>query len=415
MLRYVSPFFLGACACWLAIVRGGTDPLAPAGAAVLLAGAWLTAESYGRIRDWLVVLVVVLVAGVLTAAFGYLGHEQVYWVFVRDWLVLFVIYWSATGLAAAYDPRQLRLLLAIVVVLGVFEAVYGLIAVASGNALILGIWPRLISLDVLTGTFINRNHVVDLLAAAWIFGLALTPELFRERPLRWGTWFLLSLVLGMAVFATQSRLGVAAAASGIALFALLRRRSAQTDIDLSMRWVAGAFGIGLIAAVWFGLAGLVGRFLQVPDDVGRVELWRGILEAPAGLWWFGAGPGQFADAFKAFKPLALIADTEHAHNDYLETLFELGVVGSAVCLGVLLWWLLRRRELAPHPLRSAAWAVIAVYLIHALGGLRAARARRGDDLLDRPGRCRERPARGTVQRPSAPVVGSLTGNSSEAL
>ncbi|MEM9301502.1 MAG: O-antigen ligase family protein [Pseudomonadota bacterium] len=334
---------------------------------MLLAGAWLTAERYGSLREWLIVLGVVTATGLLAATIGYLGHEQVYWVFVRDWLVLFVIYWAATGLAAAYEPRQLRLLLGIIVGLGHFQAVYGLIAVASADPLILGVWPRLISLDVLTGTFINRNHVVDLLAAAWIFGLALTPELLRERPLRWGGWFLLSLVLGMAVFATQSRLGVAAAVAGIALFGFLRHRSMQAGAELSMRWVAGALGVGLVAAVWFGLAGLVGRFLQVPDDVGRLELWRGVLEAPAALWWLGAGPGQFADAFKAFKPLALVADTEHAHNDYLEILFELGIVGATVCLGALLWWLHRRWGLPPHPLRGAAVAVVAVYLVHALG------------------------------------------------
>jgi len=83
---------------------------------------------------------------------------------------------------------------------------------------------------------------------------------------------------------------------------------------------------------------------------GRAEIWRvawqGVIRRP----WLGWGPATFPAFYRASSPVALAPDTEvpaHAHNLFLEVLFERGAVGFLgllLLLGALLWPALRRRD-----------------------------------------------------------------------
>jgi hypothetical protein len=197
-----------------------------------------------------------------------------------------------------------------------------------------------------SGTFRNRNHLAGMLEM--VFPLALALFLFhfghgpehRQRGRGWRdkaiallraggrpslAFGLLALIFVVGIVVTRSRTGIAMAMVGMILIALLF----ATHIGGS-----GAFGlvgrlltlaIGFAAAL--GLAPVLDRF-AVGDMVSdaRWPLAAATFDGAGTLLPLGSGPGTYPDAFPIHQPVELGQwFINHAHNDYLETLYEMGV------------------------------------------------------------------------------------------
>jgi len=67
----------------------------------------------------------------------------------------------------------------------------------------------------------------------------------------------------------------------------------------------------------------------------RFRLW----EATVRMWrdhtWFGVGPGHFDYRFRAYRPVDVQLRPDRAHNEYLNTLADWGVVGMTLIAAVL--------------------------------------------------------------------------------
>jgi len=67
------------------------------------------------------------------------------------------------------------------------------------------------------------------------------------------------------------------------------------------------------------------------DDV-RVRFW--LAKPTAQMWldhfWFGLGPGHYDYRFPAYRPIQVQARPGHAHNDYLNTLADWGLLGTSL-------------------------------------------------------------------------------------
>jgi O-antigen ligase len=87
----------------------------------------------------------------------------------------------------------------------------------------------------------------------------------------------------------------------------------------------------------------------------------------------GCGLGTFESAFLRYKHVAPMFIVDYAHNDYLQTLAELGIVGFALGLA-LVWRILTRVvRLALFHQESPGWELalglagaIAALLLHSL-------------------------------------------------
>jgi hypothetical protein len=51
--------------------------------------------------------------------------------------------------------------------------------------------------------------------------------------------------------------------------------------------------------------------------------------------WLGVGPGHFDHRFRAYRPASVQLRPDHAHNEYLNTLADWGVVGAGLVFGGL--------------------------------------------------------------------------------
>ena len=243
--------------------------------------------------------------------------------------------------------EHLQYLLIAVLALGVFEALYGLVQFIGNHHYI---WDFRTEGDYARGTFINRNHYALLLNFTICTGVGflyyrsariLTQHRFSFRQaisspvvgqLLWGLLWI--ALMGLALLFSLSRMGmVAMLASIIAMatlsyFASRGRRTAA--IGFSLLFVVCSL------AVYTGIDVVVARLeLLTPEylERDRLPIWRDAFllfrESPI----FGHGLGTFRWTYPVFETFQPDVPARYAHNDYLQALTEVGIVG----LGLLVW------------------------------------------------------------------------------
>ncbi|MCC7359363.1 MAG: O-antigen ligase family protein [Anaerolineales bacterium] len=160
-------------------------------------------------------------------------------------------------------------------------------------------------------------------------------------------WALAAAVL---VFYTSSRSGWLGSAAALAVLALLTVLDRRATVAAAWRGVRrrplmiGAAAVALLIVILIGAYALY-RQAQHPTHAGRDYIWSvalGMLRADP---LTGAGPFTFGTAFIAaysVPPEVLLA---HAHNVYLNTTAEAGLLGAAALLALLAAgaWLAWRR------------------------------------------------------------------------
>lgn len=223
-----------------------------------------------------------------------------------------------------------------VVILGIAQAALALAAAPPGS-----------TDTVVSGSFVNRNHFASLLALSLpltvAFGARAGMEALHDesRALRNALaavcWFGAAGVQLFALVLSQSRGGFLAALCGLGVFGLLfvmRMHTARRRYVLL--GVGGALALLLVAVPTPQLAE---RFIQnsSPDGITagmRTEIWEKSLALFRRHWVVGVGAGAFEDAFTPFNSFAAGKRVDYAHNDYLQLLVELGVIGTVPVLAL---------------------------------------------------------------------------------
>ena len=255
--------------------------------------------------------------------------------------------------------REIRRIIACLVAVGAFEAFYGLLELASKNPRLL-FYKKVYSLGSVTGTFVNRSHLagylemivplaLGLLIARLDF-FSLGGEGLRDRLIHmtgkglpanlllFGSIILMSL----GIVFSQSRAGIFVLAFTFLLFfesVILHfsRFGRRRKWLRNFLWIT--FALITISALYIGVGSTIQRFSV--DNLlreGRPLLWANVLRIISAFPVLGTGLGTFVSVYPAYEKIAgpelrLV----HAHNDYLEYLSELGVIGFAFLLGVVLF------------------------------------------------------------------------------
>lgn len=249
--------------------------------------------------------------------------------------------------------------------LGAAEAVFGL---ANRNGPSTGLSAKVYYLGSATGTFINRGQFGAFLAlavgSAWGLAAALFPLLPEEVRRHASRKRRSSQPPGILdgsgdKLPRLTLLGFGTALLMVALIAS-QSRAALLGVLLSGAWIGGwtrwrrgdsvhlGLGVGvpavglLLAAFAFGPRGALGRFATVfSRDVSftsRMQFWgegvRAWMDAPI-LGWGGDGWLYAQPIHEVGAHLFLI---DHAHNEPLEWLVDLGVVGVAAFVLVGVWY-----------------------------------------------------------------------------
>ena len=254
--------------------------------------------------------------------------------------------------------RQINRILGVIVGMGLFQAFYGFFELYSRNPSIL-FYKKIYYQNYVTGTFVNRNHLAGylemtiplmiglILARSGFFslsGMRLKDKLLKLSEK--GVYNNLLLALGviflaLAVIFSQSRSGISLVVISFLLFielGVLYFKRGEVR-KLAMQRFLGIVFLGVtVLAVFAGIDAMLQRFsLDKILASQRPVFWENTLGIVSDYTVTGSGLGTFASIYPAYEKDGITGHRlEHAHNDYLEYLAEMGVVGMALLMGGIL-------------------------------------------------------------------------------
>lgn len=188
-------------------------------------------------------------------------------------------------------------------------------------------------------------------------------------------WTFCAMLVFAAVFLSSSRAGIIVAILMIGAVALdftFRRRGRANRGRWGFLMLAGFLGVGLVVLVG-GLVPLWERLQESSlGDPLRVAVWKATLDAIADSPWWGYGLATFSHLFPFYRPTEISFFYEYAHNDWLEAIFDFGIVGFSLLVTIpalVMISLARERIMRTSTFRrsvaGAAFVSLAGCVIHA--------------------------------------------------
>ena len=258
--------------------------------------------------------------------------------------------------------RQIMRILIVIIGMGIFEALYGLIQLYSKNPRIL-FYEKVYSLDSVTGTFVNRNHfsgylemIIPLtigliIARIDLFsleGMKLRKKMLRlaEKGFALNLLFSFSLIgMSVAIIFSKSRSGVFLLIfSFLLIFELIIIFFGEAHINREgiKRFIKSTFLVITAFSLYIGVGVTVERFsLDRLLDFGRISVWGNTVEIFTDFPFFGSGLGTFNAIHPAYDNIGNFLHFTYAHNDIIEYLSELGIIGFLLLSFVIIFILFK--------------------------------------------------------------------------
>ncbi len=238
-------------------------------------------------------------------------------------------------------PEDTRLVIVALLLAGASEAIVGLVQFAIGygpTSFAVGPFMRAY------GNFNQPNALAGYLGMLLPLGIAFSFRPSRERPFVVAA----TILIALGVLATLSRGSWVGSILGLGLMALLwgpasRRALAGASGVIAlvlMLTVAGVLPASLsdrIATVFENFGVFDVRQVELTPAnfalVQRMALWQAGWEMALDNPIVGIGPGNYEAAYPRYFAPGWSEPLPHAHNYYLNTFAELGIVGLVVFLG----------------------------------------------------------------------------------
>ena len=317
----------------------------------LVFAAFIACISFAKNRT--VQWVWVIAAGLVALALGAPNHAPA--LMTGTWMAI-----AARRGNAAQTSRFMLFL----VWLGVFEAGLGVIQYFWAPGWIFGLHNTHYRIS---GTLVNRNHFAGLLEmlVPVSIGGAYYSFLTKANKDRAPLYLVATVLMVAAILLSLSRMGIVSLAISLLMMsALVIGRYGKRRGSL----YGGIFALALVLALaWPGIDDILSEFEKVrgQEDIslgdGRATTFMDALQMIRDNP-FGMGPGQFQDRFRQYQRFNMRYRWDHAHNDYLEFMAELGIPVVVAVLGFLIGafvFMVRKFERSRSPgIRGALLACI---------------------------------------------------------
>lgn len=302
------------------------------------------------------------------------------------WFGIFVIM-----LQEVKEKERIQKYILLILAVAFLEALYGLFAYFSKSDSILW-YKRVMGWSRASGTFVNSNHFVFYLSICGLLGLGYFLSFFREKSkgrinlkyliidfldssksFKQVMILIMLLTIFLGIIFSLSRMGIFSfiiAVLFMIFFLLVKGQKKARNI------IAVFFLLGVILSLWYGVMPLEERiYYTVERRVdSRTEVWKATLALIRDFPVVGSGMGTYENIFRHYQPENIgIVIFAQAHNDYLDLLSNLGILGFIFVIsgiGYFLYLLVLFRGRRKNPFsKGVAFGGSAVILYAALHSL----------------------------------------------
>lgn len=278
--------------------------------------------------------------------------------------------------------KMIKIILYVVILVAIGEAILAIIQYGKNDDYFYFGIPRLRE-NTSHGTYPNPDHLSTFMFIMLPFAIALC--IYNLRSMKYHhkgksknqkiilaiCYFFATLFLLAASFFTGSRAGIALTflAFILAYAALTRYSNIKTKlIAISVISLLAISVLLLTDASFF-----VRRFIaENPFLDGRWQIFSNTYAGIENFFPFGSGPGTFPDVYRLFQPMEQRGFINHAHNDYLELIFDTGLLGIIIIISFFILFIKQWSKLPPARKRSFRYIQIAsgisllLFLLHAI-------------------------------------------------
>src|SRR5262245_25987450 len=240
------------------------------------------------------------------------------------------------GVLSLREEGEIRWLLLLIFFVAVAGAGLALMQLVGGHESPLRFY-NVTNLFRGVGLFANSNH-----QAAFFYGVipyaAIWASLSRHSPrdrrilhLTLSAIVLVAIVIGLP--ATVSRFGaLLGLVAGLCCIPLVAGLAPRAERGRIVKVAAIASAVALLLAFQFGFAGIAERISQAVGTDLRWSIASITTKAAQDYLPFGSGIGTFAPIYQRYEPLEYLQESyiNRAHNDWLESWLEGGLVSAAV-------------------------------------------------------------------------------------
>lgn len=279
-----------------------------------------------------------------------------------------VVFVAFTHLSAEWQRKMLFFLAitaVIVAVLGILGTIH------PGKKLY---WLRPVTVGHPLGPFINRNHFAGYLNISFFLSAGLLISTWAEKEWRRLTP-LLTVSLGViiaGIFLSLSRSGAVGFTAG--LCCLLTVLFFFRNNRRYLLWLIPALGLGIIITTYIGSEKVIQRLSTLQDPLSsvsaqmRLSVWKDALDIFRRYPAFGTGIGTAPAVLPVYKTSFIHRYFANAENEYIEFLFETGIIGFFLLLSAAALTLFRRNRFDSQDaigLKAGALAAIVAGLTQA--------------------------------------------------
>src|SRR5882724_8744685 len=262
-------------------------------------------------------------------------------------LTALLIYFAAT-LIFTDTPRRLRTIVRTITIFGFLLAMFGLTQSFTSDGTRV-YWFRQLAQSTAFGPFINRHHFAGYmeLAIALPLGLLFSGAIESyKRPI----YAFAAVMMGVALIMTSSRGGIISLSAEILFLVVVagpgvargerlpraqRVRSALLRAGLAFGLIAVLIGGAIAVGGSDAFSRLVGTPNAADPTTGRAHFWGVTLDVIKAYPIVGSGLGSFSVIYTRYDSRNGFYRLEQAHNDYLQTLADGGIVGGILGLAFL--------------------------------------------------------------------------------
>jgi tetratricopeptide (TPR) repeat protein/O-antigen ligase len=223
--------------------------------------------------------------------------------------------------------------------------------------------------DSASGTLVNRNSFAGMMGMGCVAAAALALSR-RGRFLEKGVvWAAVGLLFVICIVLSKSRGGAISTAAGFGIFFLLLSARRKNYLK-----ILGVVVLGMGTAILANVGPLVDRFREIdPREISSDARWvyaKTTLEAAAHQPVLGFGVGTHPRAYHPFQPPTVTGQLQHAHNEYVNAIFEGGPFWLLILLAGLGAWYVRvrstlRKVSGPGRVQTAAAiGAVGVVVVH---------------------------------------------------